>query len=164
MNRVRAALVARDVKTAAKQLELAAENAHTTDERQQVTRMRALVQEYVQFLSALRAGIKKLEPAEELPIDDSFVSVVEFGDDKLSVFEEGSRHDYTLANMPVKIALVVSERAASPEFTKVKLFVGAFLAVEPKGDRARARRLWEAAAVGRSRRSTSCCRSWSRGR
>jgi hypothetical protein len=147
MNRARRALVVRDLKGAARALDAAETRAQSFAERSELKRFRALVHELDLFFAALGAGMRKLEATDELPVGDSFVIVIESGPETVAVRAEGSRHDYTLATLPAKIALVVAEGGADPSLPKVQLFRGAFLAVDPQGDRDASRELWQSAAA-----------------
>ncbi|MBI3839254.1 MAG: hypothetical protein HY288_15150 [Planctomycetia bacterium] len=147
INRTRSALVARDLKRAQRQLEIAARHADSPVQNDQLAQFRALNDQLDRFWAAVRAGLKALEPAEELHVDNVIAAVVESGPESLALFVAGSRRDYTLANLPTKVALLLVERAASEDAPANQVFLGAFHAVDPRGDLNRARQLWESAAA-----------------
>jgi hypothetical protein len=147
VNHARFAIVGRDSKSAERYLDLAEQNSISSGEASQVARLRALVEQLDHFFDAVRVGLTKFEPAEELMVDGTPVAIVEVGPGRLALFVEGSRREYTLATLPFKVALVVAEAGSDKESPKAKVFWGAFQAADPQGDRAVARRLWEAAAA-----------------
>jgi hypothetical protein len=147
INRARSAFMGRDLKRAKRQLELATGQADLPSQKVQVAQFRALETQLVRFWSAVRAGLETLEPAEELHIGNAIAAVVESGPDSLALFVTGSRRDYTLANLPTKVALFVAQRGANEDAPASQVCWGAFHAVDPRGDRSRARQLWESAAA-----------------
>jgi hypothetical protein len=146
INHARAALVARDWKLAARQLDLADQHAQTPEHKAQARRFRALHAQLGLFFDAVRAGLKKIEPTEELDLGETIAAVVEVGPDSLALFIEGSRRDYTLATLPARVALLVAKGGADQNAPPAQVFWGAFHAVDPQGNRDTARQLWQAAA------------------
>lgn len=145
VRRVREALAARDLDEAARQLDRAENNAALPAERDQVRQLRALGRQLGLFFEAVRRGLKKYQPAEEITIDGVVAAVIEVGPDRVALFIEGSRRDYTIATMPAKVALFFARSAADEDNPRSAVFFGAFYAVE--GDRGRARAMWQAAGA-----------------
>jgi hypothetical protein len=146
INRARAALASRDPQAARRHLDRAKELAESPPQRETVRRLDALRAQLANFLDALRAGLPKFTAADELQLDDTVVVVIETGENTMALRSEGSRHDYTLATLPAPVALIVARAGADENAATSKVFFGAFHAVDPKGDRALARQLWQSAA------------------
>jgi hypothetical protein len=146
INHTRAALVARDAKRAARELDLADQHAKSPEQRAQVRRFRALHAQLDLFFEAVRVGLKKIEPTEEFDLGETIAAVVEVGPESLALFIEGSRRDYTLSTLPAGVALLVAQGGASENAPPAQVFWGAFQAVDPQGNRDTARQLWQAAA------------------
>lgn len=91
--------------------------------------------------------MKRLQPTDELHFDDAIVSVIETGPESVALFIEGSRRNYTLATMPVKLAVEIATFGTDEKSPDAQVFFGAFQAVDPQGDRAAVRKLWASAAA-----------------
>jgi hypothetical protein len=147
-NQARVALASRDLPRAARQLDLAGRHARDDSQRAEVARLRALATEVGHFFDAVRAGLQKLQATDEIRVGDWIAVVVETGPERLSLFDEGSRRDYTLATLPFKAALFIAAVGANENLPEVKRAIGAFQLVDPEGDVKTARRLWNSAAAG----------------
>ena len=83
-----------------------------------------------------------------LELGDDIVAVIETGPESMAVRSEGSRRDYTLTTMPRCWRWWWPGQCRSKR-APVKVFFGAFHALDPQGDRETARRRWrEAGAAG----------------
>ena len=147
-NQARVALASRDLARAGKQLDLAERHTHSDSQRAEVARLRGLSVELGRFFDAVRAGLQKLQATDEIRVGDWIAVVVEKGPESLSLFDEGSRRDYTLATLPSKAALFIATVGANENLPDVKMAIGAFQLVDPEGDAKTARRLWNSAAAG----------------
>ncbi|MGD9724574.1 MAG: hypothetical protein AB7O59_04085 [Pirellulales bacterium] len=147
LNRARGALERRDVELARRQLALAGELASAAADRETIGRLTALSDAVARFLDAARSGLPKFTAADELEAGDEPVSVVSVGPETLVLRMGGAQREYTVAALPAPVALTVARAGADEDAPASKVFFGAFHAVDPQGDRAHARRLWEAAAA-----------------
>ena len=123
--------------------------AGSPEEHDHIRRLSVLADQQERFLAAMRRGLQKFNATDVLELGDEIVAVIETGPESMAVRSEGSRRDYTLATMPAPLALVVARAGANENAAPVKVFFGAFHALDPQGDRETARRLWrEAGAAG----------------
>ena len=144
----RAALALRDFALAQEQLDQATLEATAPDTLAEVERVELLAS-YVQgFWEAARGTLAKLQVAEEITIDGEVASVVDVGQDRLTLRAAGRNREYTLGNLPAKIALYLARRWLAPDDPASDVAVAAFQMVDPKGDRTEARRLLQSAAAG----------------
>jgi hypothetical protein len=72
--------------------------------------------------------------------------VVESDNQSLVVRGGGRNRTYTLEKLPVPLALLLAQRSLPKDDPKSKAALGAFHAVDARGDVAQARRLWQEAA------------------
>jgi hypothetical protein len=143
----REALAARDLSAASKHLAAAEKLGSAPGQRDQVRQLRALSEQLALFLDAVRAGLKKYGATEEIDIDGTIAAIIETRMDGVTLFIEGSRRAYTIANMPAKVALFFARSAADEDDPRAAVFFAAFHAVDPQGDRGRARAMWQPAAA-----------------
>ena len=147
--RVRADLVARNILAAREHLAETMLLAGSPEEHDHIRRLSVLADQQERFLAAMRRGLQKFTATDVLELGDEIVAVIETGPESMAVRSEGSRRDYTLATMPAPLALAVARAGADENAAPVKVFFGAFHALDPQGDRETARRLWrEAGAAG----------------
>ncbi len=126
----------------------AAELAGDSPQRETVERLDALADQLERFLLAVRAGWMKFSVAEELPIGGEFMSIVEVEPEKIMLRSAGSQREYTAATLPAPIALTFARAGINEQSAPAKVMFGAFLVVDPQGNRAQARQLWQSAAAG----------------
>lgn len=100
------------------------------------------------FWQAVGKGAKSLEGALELKIGEKIVSVVEFANGTLVLHVDGQNRRYSQKDMPAKVALTLAQQVLPPDRPVNRVFFGAFLAMDAKGDRNLARQEWDAAARG----------------
>ena len=143
----RTAMGARKLDRAKQLIEAATPVAHTQPEQMRLRSMRELDKHLTKFWDAVRSSLAKLEVAAELKINNTIVSVVEVSPQSISIRIEGVKRDYTVATMPVGLAVALAEEGLDSGAPESKLALGAFQAVDPNGDAADARRLWEEAAL-----------------
>ena len=106
--------------------------------------------EYVtRFWQAVRRGCQSLESVDELEVGEQRVAVVEYANERLVLRVAGQNKAYTQKDMPPKLALTLAQLVLKENAAENKVFFGAFLALDAKGDRKLARQYWdEAAAAG----------------
>jgi len=137
----------RDLVAARAQLKTAEANAQSQADQDQVARLDALLQNVAAFWNEIRKAVASLQPGTELIGRNSQAIVVQASREELVVKSEGRIHRISIQRLPtwLVLAVVAEIDTSSPS---AKLLLGAFLAVEPGGDRARARQLWQEAARG----------------
>jgi len=139
----------RDLDQAGQALRLARENAHGEREEQEVQRLETLLEYLRQFWQLTIKGAQKLEAAQEIEVEVSRykrlkVAVVEVIPGGMKLRVEGVTRLYRWETMPTEIVLALAKRSLARDNVS-KVVLGAFLAVDEKGDRAQARKLWQEA-------------------
>ena len=147
VNHARAALVARDLDEAARRLDVAEKNIRLPDQLAEVKQLRALAEQLGLFFDAVHRGLGKYEATEEINIDGLVAAIVEVRPEGVTLFIEGSQRDYTIATMPANVTLFFARSGADENRPAAAVFYGAFYAVDPQGDRDKARQLWQQAAA-----------------
>jgi hypothetical protein len=94
------------------------------------------------FWKSVDEGAKSLQSVEEFKIGDVLVAVVEYQPGLLVLRVKGENKRYTVKTLPAKVALTLAERVLKPNDPQNKVFFGAFLLMDGKGDREIARKLW----------------------
>lgn len=148
LERVRGALAAR----ALGDVEAAVTNAKSLgkdgDYAAEVARLELLAKYVQEFWGAVDLGAQKAIVAGELLVDDDRVSVVEYERGTLVIRHQGQNKRYTRPLLPAKLALVLAQQHLRADVAANRVFLGAFLAMDGKGDRRLAAQHWEAAAKG----------------
>ncbi len=138
------AMAARDLVKARETLNALASQVRRPPERACVTALDALLMHLEEFWRGVTQATASLRSTEELPIGETMVIVVEADRERIVVRAAGRNRTYAVREMPTAlIRAVVEQRFQKGSDTQILL--GAFLAVDPKGDPAEARRLWQAA-------------------
>ena len=109
--------------------------------------MNSLVTYVSGFWDGVRESLKGLQVTDELRDGGVVAAVVDSDANGITLHTPGKNHEFTLKNMPAALAMVLAQRWFDQSAT-TKVFLGAFQAVDPQGDRDEARRLWEAATAG----------------
>lgn len=148
LNAARKALVERDLAEAEIQLAQATLEATSPESLAQVDRVQMLAQRVSEFWNAVREMLPKLEAAETFEVEGEQVSVVEASSEMIIVRVAGKNREYQLANMPAKLADALAKRWLEKDSPVSLVVLGAFQAVDPKGDRQEARLLFEQAQAG----------------
>ncbi|MHB1033886.1 MAG: hypothetical protein ACYC35_03765 [Pirellulales bacterium] len=141
----RAAMRDRDLAKAREQLAWAADNAASPGQAAEVERLQTLWDYLDGFWEAVRKAIRSLKGSEEIEVGQTTVIVVEVRGETLTIRTAGQNLSYTALKMPSGLAFALAEGWFSKAEPSSKVFLGAFLAADAKGDRQRARRLWEEA-------------------
>lgn len=146
LNLARAALSKGDVRGARAQVEVARkfEVPARTDE---IDRVEALARYIEEFDKAVRGGIKNLEIGGQFAVKDSFVGVVEVQPESIVLRIEGQNKTFSIAGLPPALAYALAESWLRKEDAATKIILGTFQAMQPRGDRLKARDLWQAAAL-----------------
>jgi hypothetical protein len=145
---VRAELAARNLPQAKQHLAKAMSLAASEEQSSMAARLEMLFNYVEGFWQAVVKAMAGLQATDVIPIGNTEVAVVEVDEQSITLRAAGRNIPYTLANMPHELALLLAERWFDRAQPANKLYLGAFLAVEPKADKRQARRLWEEAAAG----------------
>ncbi len=134
-----------DLAAARTHLESAASEAQTPEEQAEVDRLDALLGHLDEFWKAMDRIVGKLQPADTLPVGETFVAIVEATPDELTLKVAGRVRTYPTDDLPSKLVQALAdERLAKDPATKA--IVGTYHLVDPDGDKARARQLWTEAS------------------
>ena len=142
---VRFSMSERDLAAARRHLQAAAASAQTLPDRSRVVRLQTMLGQLDEFWEAIRQGVAKLTGGEELALKTTRVVVVEASRERLTVRVGGKNHSWLVEFMPISVVNTVAGLSL-PQDASSKVLLGTFLAVDAKGDRGRARQLWEEAA------------------
>jgi hypothetical protein len=142
----RKALVERDLDRAEEQLDLAivAGGRLPPELAVRIEQEQALASAVRAFWEAVRQSMSQLEGTEELKIGNSVAIVVEVVGEVIIIREAGRNQRYSIhrkpntRELPARLAVALAERWLKGDDPTSKLIVGAFLAVDPQGDRNRA--------------------------
>ncbi|HEX4142374.1 MAG TPA: hypothetical protein VHY91_02395 [Pirellulales bacterium] len=142
------ALANRDVAAAKTAIADATKQAADTGQKKEVAQMQFLAGSVEQFWRDVDAELKKLQAGDELEIAGTKIAVVESKPDSLTLHIEGKTKKKSRAALPGRWAQAVAEHRLDLSSPANKRKLGAFLAVDPQGDRDEARQLWKAAQRG----------------
>jgi hypothetical protein len=142
---VRKAMSEHDLSTARNRLDRARPDAQTDDDRALIERLDAMLKHLGEFWVGAKKAIASLTSGDEFTAAGAVVVVVEVNEKDVVVRAVGENRRYPLDDLPYKMLLALAEKwfADTPSS---KVLIGAFLAVDPKGDPARARELWQEAS------------------
>ena len=145
----RAALADRELAAARQSLARVQSNAQNGEDRQQAARLELLVQVVEQFWEGMTEAMAKLDALDELEIGNSRIAVVEADRKHIIVKAAGRIREFETDDMPAKLVVAIARHYFAEDAVS-KLLLGGFLAVDPDGDRAWARQLWQEAAAGQT--------------
>ncbi len=113
---------------------------------ERVDRM-ALLCEYVhEFWDAVRQGMPGVE-GKDLMIGKTLIHVTEANAQGILLKSRGKRYKYSFFKMPAQMVVVIAEQWLA-DIPDSQIFVGAFMAVDPKYGLAEARQQWQLAQQG----------------
>lgn len=138
----RLAMSRRDPAGGARNAKAALKLAQTPEEEAEATRLVALAQYLEEFWKTMGRVLGGLTPAQEFNAGSTPLIVVETSPTHVTFRSEGRNRTYALRDLPLPIieALVQGGFADNAD---TKLLFGAFLAMDARGDRAAARKLWQ---------------------
>jgi hypothetical protein len=142
---VRKAMIQRDLAAARKHLGAASENAQSSEDRDQVDRLQTMLDYLNQFWGGIRGAMAKLSDAEEIVAGGVRAIVVESGRDALAIKVSGRIHRYSFETLPTSLVMMLVERHFGKDVDS-RAVIATFLAVDPQGDRATAKKYWQEAA------------------
>jgi len=141
----RTAMSERDLASARKHLKTAAANAQSPEDAGQIDRLDTMVENLTQFWNGIRVSAAKLQPTEEIVINNEPIVVVESGRDYLTVRAAGRIRRYQVETMPTPLVRAIVDQSFGKDAGS-KAIIGTFLAVDPDGNRALAKKYWQEAA------------------
>ena len=140
------ALAARDIPTAEALVAEARSNASSPDDQKTVDKYEKLSQDVGEFWRIMADRVSKFRPQEEVALGKTRIIVVEAQGGRFS-FKYGRKiFNGTIETMPSWLVIVLADGSMTSDGRSKELY-GAFLAVDPEGDRTRAGALWSEAAV-----------------
>lgn len=141
-----AAMASRNLDVAKQHLESAKSNAGTKQQEEQLNGLVHLHGYTKGFWNAVGESLKSLQATDTLPLGNSPVAVVEVDANSITIRTAGRNLSYTLSDMPSGLAIALANHWFDEEVPSNKIYLGAFHAVDAKGDPQEARRLWQEAA------------------
>lgn len=152
LREVRAAMGARDLPAIKAKLAEAAKLRGDVAYDTELNRLELLGGYVTQFWEAVdRAGrVMQAGEPRELQIGETIGIFVEYENKTLILRVAGQQRTYPLQTMPAKVALMVAQQELDPKNANNKIFFGAFLLMDAKGDRKLAKQMWDEAAAGRA--------------
>lgn len=148
----RRAMSKRELDDASKALKLASGNARSKDDKSEVARLESMLDYLRRFWQLLAKGTEEMKAGEELKVKLGRSRTVKMayvesvaGGVRLQV--EGNTRLFRWKTMPTELVVALADKSLQKHKT-ADVALGAFLAMDEKGDRERARKLWEGA--GRS--------------
>jgi hypothetical protein len=145
---IRSAMAQRDLLVAEAKLKQAGSLELPDDLAVEAERLQLMYDYLLDFWHAVDDAGKTLQAGEHLVFGDAHVAVVEYGNGRIVVRALGQNRRYTLKTMPTKLVMKLASRTLNARLSANKVFLGTYHAVDAKGDRGEARRLWEEARRG----------------
>ncbi|MCE9526453.1 MAG: hypothetical protein K8R36_10400, partial [Planctomycetales bacterium] len=145
---VRSAAAARDMAAVSEKLAVAGNLKGAAEFDAELLRLEELCDYLEKFWQAVDRGAKTLDGTEELLIGEERVAFVEYENGTLVLRVKGENRSFNRSTLPAKIALTLSQKVMKPEAAANKVFFGAFLVLDAKGDVDLARKAWKEAADG----------------
>lgn len=141
----RASLTEYDLKAARNFLETAEKHVQGPDDKAQVERLKSLTDNVGEFWKTMSQIIGRLEAMEEIPIGDDMVVVVDVNAKQLTIKVRGQVREYSpYDRIPHVLVAALADRQFGKD-PQSKAIYASYLTVAPKGDRQRARQLFEEA-------------------
>lgn len=144
----RAAMGARKLDRAKLELQAAKANVGTAEQDQQLARMEELYGYVEGFWKAVVESLKGLQATDTIPIDNTEIAIVEVDERSITIRAAGRNMSYTLDDMPTGLVTALAARWFDMKMPANLLFMGAFHAVDARGDLEQARRYWQDATQG----------------
>jgi hypothetical protein len=147
LSAARSSLAERDFSGAEDQLAQATLEATSPSLLAEVERLEFMARYFNDFWDAVRQQLTKLDAAETINVDGKELSIVETSAEKIIFRSEGKRQEYQLAKLPGKLAFWLAESWLDKSNPASLIVLGAYHAVDAKGDRQQARELFEQAGA-----------------
>jgi thiol-disulfide isomerase/thioredoxin len=143
-----AAMAVRKLDRARQELEAAKANVGPQRQQDQLVRLTALYGYVKGFWNAVADTLQDLQVAETIQIDNTEFAIVEVDGKSITIRAAGRNISYTLDTLPSGLAIALAGRWFDEQVPANKLYLGAFHAVDRKGNINEARRLWQEATQG----------------
>lgn len=111
-----------------------------------IERLRVLCDYVEEFWAAFDESLADLEGVE-LDVDGQQTLVVSVSEAQIVFRQLGENVRYSTEALPAKLVLAIADRRFAAEAASSSVFRGAFMAVEPKFGKERARQLWRSASA-----------------
>lgn len=111
-------------------------------------RLRELHRYVVEYWDAVEQSLLDLE-GKELVLNNTRALVIAADANGMTMRYQGRNLTFTKETMPASLVRLIADRWFTKGDPQNKVFIGAFLAVDPEGDPAEARRLWQEAIAAR---------------
>jgi hypothetical protein len=142
----RAALAKNDVRGARTQIEQARQ-AQASHRAVEIDRLEALAKYIEEFWRAVREGIKGAAVAGELTVKGKVMAVVEARRVALVLRVDGMNRTFPVNDLSPDMAYALAEGWLRKGEASTNIILGAYQAMQPRGDRRLARQLWQSAAT-----------------
>src|SRR6185437_8174357 len=143
----RASFAGRDFSGAEDELAQATLEATSPKLLDEVARFELLAGYYNDFWNAVRQHLGQLNAAETINVNGEELSIVEASPDKIIFRAAGKRHEYELGKLPGKLAFWLAKSWLDEGEPPSLVVLGAYHALDAKGDRQQARELFEQAGA-----------------
>jgi len=143
----RSSLGERDFSGAEDELAQATLEATSPKLLDEVARFELLAGYYNDFWNAVRQHLGQLNAAETINVNGEELSIVEASPDKIIFRAAGKRHEYELGKLPGKLAFWLAKSWLDEGEPPSLVVLGAYHALDAKGDRQQARELFEQAGA-----------------
>ncbi len=147
LHAARRAMAGRNLEAARHHAEAGSEKARTAEEKAEAQRVLQLLGFLEQFWKAVRAEAGALKSGQELAVGEKRLMILEASSLGLVFRHEGQLYSPSIEELPVPIAIALAQRRLGADGPIAHLCVGAFLAVDPKGDLQQAREHWQQAGT-----------------
>ncbi len=141
----RRAMADRDLAAARVHADAAIGQAATDAELHEARRVGALLDALEGFWDAVEKEALRLQSGQDIPLGDTRVMIVEANEGTLLVHWAGQLRQFTVDDIPAVLAVTLADRRLLSGHPGTNLRLGAFWAIDAKGDREKARHCWEAA-------------------
>ncbi len=111
-----------------------------------IERLRILSDYVEEFWAAFDESLADLEGVE-LDVDGKQALVVSVSEDQIVFRQLGENVRYSTEALPAEFVLAIADRRFAAEAASSSVFRGAFMAVEPRFGKERARQLWQSASA-----------------
>lgn len=148
LTEARQALSKRDLATAAARIDAARQYGGNQTSQQEIARVDAIAEYVKGFWNAVEEQIKGLAVGDQTMLRDAMVGVVDVNPEQLVLRVNGENRTYARDDLPIGVAIGLAEAWLNKDDPASNIFLGVIHVVHPKGDRAKARQLWQQAAAG----------------
>jgi len=141
----RQAIGKRDFAGAKRHLKTAEAGLQDVADEAELGRLEVIVGNLEEFWRGIRKIVAGLVPAQEIMLGETPIIVVQVDAKQLTFRSEGRNLTYRIDNLPRPIIEALAE-SGFVKHPSTYVLLGTYMAMDPNGDRKRARQLWEQAA------------------